>query len=248
MAKYSGLPVRRSFDLQRGNPCLEQAAGFKGPMYRNDSKDGQENRTTEANSPLVGAKENSRKLLLGGTQDFITKETRRVNQIVGHVEKEKLEKMRRCSVGEMATVCSVRSIESTLHEWGLGEIKVKRLGGKFFLLIIEDEDLGWSYLKEIFSSIDLWTEKLGALDRATWLEVSRVLLHCWNHTTLKRIAETWGSFEALGENADHSLDCEKVSVLIKTKMKKISGPVEIAVEHMVYIAVKIICFHPLILR
>ncbi|KAE8726402.1 hypothetical protein F3Y22_tig00006992pilonHSYRG00028 [Hibiscus syriacus] len=139
---------------------------------------------------------------------------------------------------ELAIVCSVRSIESRLHEWGLGEIKVKRLGGKFFLLIIEDEDLGWSYLKEIFSSIDLWTEKLGALDRATWLEVSRVLLHCWNHTTLKRIAETWGSFEALGENADHSLDCEKVSVLITTKMKKISGPVEIAVEHMVYIALK----------
>ncbi|KAE8726405.1 hypothetical protein F3Y22_tig00006992pilonHSYRG00035 [Hibiscus syriacus] len=167
---------------------------------------------------------------------FMARKLSKGGKRYGFTDCEDGEILRITSEKELATVCSVRNIESRLHEWGLGEIKVKRLGGKFFLLIIEDEDLGWSYLKEIFSSIDLWTEKLGALDRATWLEVSRVLLHCWNHTTLKRIAETWGSFEALGENADHSLDCKKVSVLITTKMKKISGPVEIAVEHMVYIA------------
>ncbi|KAL4334984.1 hypothetical protein GQ457_07G001600 [Hibiscus cannabinus] len=78
-------------------------------------------------------------------------------RITGHVETEDLWKMRRCLVGRMATVCSIRSIELRLQSWGLGEIKVQRLGGKTFLISIDDEDLflmledlQWSYLKEIF--------------------------------------------------------------------------------------------------
>ncbi|KAK8686179.1 hypothetical protein V6N13_125206 [Hibiscus sabdariffa] len=131
--------------------------------------------------------------------------------------------MKRCMVGEMAAVCSVNSITSRLSEWGLGEIKVQRLGGKFFLLTIEDddlfmmlEDLDWSYLKEVFSNVELWTEEWRCLERATWIEVSDIPLHCWNHVTLKRVAELWGKLEALGENAEHVINCEKVTMLIST--------------------------------
>ncbi|KAL4331998.1 hypothetical protein GQ457_07G001640 [Hibiscus cannabinus] len=61
-------------------------------------------------------------------------------RITGHVETEDLWKMRRCLVGRMATVCSIRSIIE-ITSWGLGEIKVQRLGGKTFLISIDDEDL-----------------------------------------------------------------------------------------------------------
>ncbi|KAK8633133.1 hypothetical protein V6N13_013987 [Hibiscus sabdariffa] len=43
------------------------------------------------------------------------KEKRRM---VGHVEEDDLWKMKRCLVGEMATVCSVRNISLRLQEWG----------------------------------------------------------------------------------------------------------------------------------
>ncbi|KAK8695598.1 hypothetical protein V6N13_000751 [Hibiscus sabdariffa] len=106
-------------------------------------------------------------------------------------------RMRRCLVGEMSSVTSVSNIKGrVLHEWGLGEIKVQRMGGKLYLLSIEDdelflmpEELDWSYLKEIFCRVELWTEKMIGAARATWLEVSGIPLHCWNHVTPKRIAD-----------------------------------------------------------
>ncbi|KAK8663648.1 hypothetical protein V6N13_083457 [Hibiscus sabdariffa] len=103
-----------------------------------------------------------------------------------------------------------------LQDWGLGEIKVQSLGGKSFLLFVEDdklysmlEDLKWSYLKEIFSRVINWSDSMIQPTRATWLEISGVPLHSWNGTTLKRITELFGSFEAFGENYKHSLDCDK---------------------------------------
>ncbi|KAK8706362.1 hypothetical protein V6N13_049931 [Hibiscus sabdariffa] len=58
--------------------------------------------------------------------------------------------------------------------------------------------IGW---EEIFVEVKSWTETPSQVERATWLEVSGVPPHCWNQITFKRVAELWGSFEALGENA-----------------------------------------------
>ncbi|KAK8618800.1 hypothetical protein V6N13_132779 [Hibiscus sabdariffa] len=75
-------------------------------------------------------------------------------RISGHIESEDLWKLKGCLIGEMATVTSVDTVRSRLNDWGMGEIKVKRLGGKCFLLRIEDpnlykmpKDLHWTYLK-----------------------------------------------------------------------------------------------------
>ncbi|KAL4361524.1 hypothetical protein GQ457_04G009880 [Hibiscus cannabinus] len=110
-----------------------------------------------------------------------------------------------------------------------------------FLLTIEDEDLfimledlEWSYLKEIFDEVKCWSESLKPT-RATWLEVSGIPLHCWNGTTLKRVAELWGTFEAFGENLQHNLDCEKVTILISTnQFKHIDEVVELEVGSLKY--------------
>ncbi|KAK8681832.1 hypothetical protein V6N13_054233 [Hibiscus sabdariffa] len=142
----------------------------------------------------------------------------------------------------MATVCSIRSIELRLQSWGLGEIKVQRLGGKTYLISIDDEDLflmledlQWSYLKEIFVDIKTWSESLVQRERATWLELSGIPIHCWNDTTLKRLADLWGNFEAVGENAAHTRDCEKVTILITTEISnRIEEVVEICVGDMLH--------------
>ncbi|KAK8640554.1 hypothetical protein V6N13_008306 [Hibiscus sabdariffa] len=95
-------------------------------------------------------------LVEGEIDDFdkIRNQNKR-HRVQGHVEVEDLWRMKRCLVGVIATVCSVSSILSRLHDWGLGEIKVQRTGGKWFLLSLEDdelylmlEDLQWSYLEE----------------------------------------------------------------------------------------------------
>ncbi|KAK8694817.1 hypothetical protein V6N13_072361 [Hibiscus sabdariffa] len=157
---------------------------------------------------------------MGGTTENNEKRRRR---IYGHVESESLWKLKNCLVGETANVCSVESIRARLIEWGMGDVKVRRLGGRSFILTIEDmelyrmlEYLHWSYLKEVFNSVRPWTESESNSHRATWIEITGVSLHCWNGTTFKRLAQLWGDFEAFGENMNCSVDCEKMKVLIVT--------------------------------
>ncbi|KAK8716138.1 hypothetical protein V6N13_043456 [Hibiscus sabdariffa] len=164
-------------------------------------------------------------------------------RISGHVENEDLWSFKKCLIGRMASICSVRSVMTRLEGWGLGEISVRRLGGKTFLLNIEDEDLfimledvNWSYLREIFEEVIPWSEEPIQLEGATWLEITGLLLHCWNHVTIKRLAELWGTFEALGENANCVKDCEKVIVLISTQnVQKIEEMVEIEVGDRIHL-------------
>ncbi|KAK8615660.1 hypothetical protein V6N13_017243 [Hibiscus sabdariffa] len=116
------------------------------------------------------------------------------------------------------------------------------MGGKTYLLTIDDEDLfimledvNWSYLKEIFEEVMPWSENVVQVERATWLEISGLPLYCWNHITIKRIAELWGTFEASGENINHTKDCEKVTVLISTDYeRRIEELVQVEVGEIIY--------------
>ncbi|KAE8699368.1 hypothetical protein F3Y22_tig00110580pilonHSYRG00195 [Hibiscus syriacus] len=160
-------------------------------------------------------------------------------EVKGHVDEDEVRKLKRCLVGVMAGVCSVGSIVDRLHNWGLGEIKVQRLRGNSFLLTIEDEDLfimledlQWSYLKEIFVDVMLWTESFYQKERVVWLEIEGLPLHCWNAVTLKRLFGLWGRFEAFGDNVSHLLDCEKVNMLISTSSEvRINEVVDVVVEN-----------------
>ncbi|KAK8658940.1 hypothetical protein V6N13_029159 [Hibiscus sabdariffa] len=77
----------------------------------------------------------------GGIGDPGKQRILKFKRVQGHVEVEDLCKMKRCLVGMTTTVCNVSSISSRLHAWGLGEIKVQRMGGKRFLLSFEDDEL-----------------------------------------------------------------------------------------------------------
>ncbi|KAK8540423.1 hypothetical protein V6N13_008845 [Hibiscus sabdariffa] len=165
-----------------------------------------------------------------------------LRKIQGHVIDEELWNLKRCLVGVMASVCKTSSISSRLQSWGLGEINVKSMGGKSFFLSFADdelftmlEDLEWSYLKEIFVDVYPWTENVNQMERATWLEISGMPLHCWNQCTFKRMAKLWGSFEALGENTFRFKNCEKVTVLITTfQVETIDEVIEIEVGNLVF--------------
>ncbi|KAK8617256.1 hypothetical protein V6N13_080174 [Hibiscus sabdariffa] len=172
-----------------------------------------------------------------------TKQARKTyKRIQGHVVDEELWELKRSLVGVMGTVCKTSSIISRLQSWGLGEIKVKRLGGKSFLLSFSDdelftmlEDLEWSYLKEIFIEVVPWSEKLIQVERETWLEISGLPLHCWNQCTFERVAELWGSFEALGENSFRIKNCEKVTVLITSyQIENIDEVIEVEVGNLIF--------------
>ncbi|KAK8694285.1 hypothetical protein V6N13_071839 [Hibiscus sabdariffa] len=68
-------------------------------------------------------------------------------------------------------------------------------------------------------SISSVNERLQGWERITWIQAEGIPHHCWNQTTFKRIAESWGELIALGENGNQSLDCEKVTLLISAKQR-----------------------------
>ncbi|KAK5834241.1 hypothetical protein PVK06_018118 [Gossypium arboreum] len=86
--------------------------------------------------------------------------------IVGHVENEQLWKLQRCLIGETASFCNSNSLSERIACMGLGELKVKRLQGRYFLVEVPDEELleilrqrEWAYLKEFFINIEPWSKK-----------------------------------------------------------------------------------------
>ncbi|KAH1057946.1 hypothetical protein J1N35_036011 [Gossypium stocksii] len=93
-------------------------------------------------------------------------EKNQVRVVQSFVEAELLWKLQHCLVGESATVCDTRSMDERLTKFGLGEILVKRIQGRFFLIEVPDEEFmevlkqnDWAYLKECFIKIEPWSEK-----------------------------------------------------------------------------------------
>ncbi|KAL4331915.1 hypothetical protein GQ457_07G005780 [Hibiscus cannabinus] len=158
-----------------------------------------------------------------------------LKKITGHVDDEALRRLEKCVIGSTSTACSSENVEDRLHNWGLGDLKVKYLGGKNFLIEFPDEELyklleenNWAILKEVFTEVQSWTETFRLSERLTWIEIIGIPLHCWNQETFRRIANIWVSLEALGENANQMLGCEKVLILISTdQVKKIDEIIEL---------------------
>ncbi|KAK8495372.1 hypothetical protein V6N12_047050 [Hibiscus sabdariffa] len=74
-----------------------------------------------------------------------------LKRIKGHVDDELLWKCSRCLVGTMVVFSNSEAIMDCLNSWGLGDIKVKHIGGYQYLIEIRDielfkmlEDLQWS--------------------------------------------------------------------------------------------------------
>ncbi|KAL4369086.1 hypothetical protein GQ457_05G026490 [Hibiscus cannabinus] len=95
--------------------------------------------------------------------------------IQGHVEEESLWRLSKCLVGTMTMVCSSESVMERLHNWGLGELKIKSMGGHRFFIKVPDEELlrlleeqNWSLLEEVFMNIEKWSESFHLLERITW--------------------------------------------------------------------------------
>ncbi|KAE8715988.1 hypothetical protein F3Y22_tig00110156pilonHSYRG00126 [Hibiscus syriacus] len=121
------------------------------------------------------------------------KEVRYKDKSQREVDENIVRKLQKCLVGTMTTVCSSSQVEDKLWTGGLGEIITKFLGGRDFLIEIEDNELhmilkenSWSYLKEVF---------------------------------LDMIAEQWGEFLAMRENALQEMGCDEMTILIATERK-----------------------------
>ncbi|KAK8686606.1 hypothetical protein V6N13_125629 [Hibiscus sabdariffa] len=163
------------------------------------------------------------------------REEKELERVEGFVGEEALSKLNKCAVRLMATMCSISSIEEKLQNWGLGEISIKSMGGKRFLIEFKDQDLfdylkehEWSYLLEVLIEVEPWTKVFHLLERITWIQVEGIPLHCWNQINFNRIVETWGTLLALGKNANQSLDGDKITLLVSTtKRNNLDGVLEL---------------------
>ncbi|KAG8479497.1 hypothetical protein CXB51_029285 [Gossypium anomalum] len=156
------------------------------------------------------------------------RESNKIKVVQGHVEDELLWKLQKCLVGEVASFCETKSLAERIARMGLGKICVKRIRGNYFLIEILDEELlnilkqrEWSYLKEFFIHIKLWSENMVFSERVTWTEISRVPMHCWNYKMFKRVAGKWGTLVSMGENLSGTMNFEKIEMLISiTQLKR----------------------------
>ncbi|KAK8648245.1 hypothetical protein V6N13_129005 [Hibiscus sabdariffa] len=137
----------------------------------------------------------SKQVLRKSPSHILTSNFRDRERIKGYVEEEMLWKLQKCLIGYTAVEGDTTRLQDNLCRWGLGEIKIKKMAGRVFLLEIEDVDVynslkdsGWSYLKEVFTEVHPWSESFRSPERVVWLEMVGVPLHCWNQNTFKRIA------------------------------------------------------------
>ncbi|KAK8690209.1 hypothetical protein V6N13_088910 [Hibiscus sabdariffa] len=146
----------------------------------------------------------------------------------------------------MEIVCSIRSLEEILQGWGFGELRIKSMGGRQFLIEFKDQELfdflleqKWSYLLEVFTEVEPWSELIHLPEIITWVQAEGIPLHCWNKITFKRIDEIWGTLLAMGENANQSLDGEKVTLLISTNQRSnLDGVLELEAGKECYMQVE----------
>ncbi|KAK8697520.1 hypothetical protein V6N13_113665 [Hibiscus sabdariffa] len=113
-----------------------------------------------------------------------------LKRITGFIEEEALFKLNKCAVGTMASVCNTSFVEDKLSNWGFGELSIKSLGGRWFLIEFKDQGLfdflkeqNWSYLLEVFQEVEHWSETYRIPERITWLQIEGIPLHCWNQNT-----------------------------------------------------------------
>ncbi|KAK5803291.1 hypothetical protein PVK06_030936 [Gossypium arboreum] len=146
-----------------------------------------------------------------------------------HIEDEHLWKLQKCLVVEVASFCETRTLEDRIVRMGLGEIRLKRIQGNYFLLEIPDVELlgilkqkDWSYLKDFFISITHWFEEFVFSERVTWIEVSG---NCWN----------LGKCGFDGGNVTKTSNFEKMEMLISVgQMSKIEEVILLEVGNKRY--------------
>ncbi|KAK5776169.1 hypothetical protein PVK06_044128 [Gossypium arboreum] len=160
-------------------------------------------------------------------EDWGTLEGKELNNskvVVGHIKNEQLWKLQCCLIGETATFCNLNRLIERITCLSLGELKVKRIQGRFFLIKVPDEELmeilrqkDWAYLKEFFINVEPWSEKFQASERAVWIKISRIPLRCWNYQSAKRVVDLWGEIIAMGDNFRMTNNYEKMDILVITK-------------------------------
>lgn len=166
------------------------------------------------------------KVLNGGSKLVEMKRTsiKKIEVVEGHVENEQLWNLQRCLVGETTSICDTKCLSERIVRAGFGELTVKKIQGRYFLIEVPDDELtemlkqkDWAYLKEFFTNIEPWSKKFKVTERAAWVEVSGIPLHCWNYQMFKRVAGLWGELLAMGDNLSMINNFEKIDILILIK-------------------------------
>lgn len=140
-----------------GNKLSVDLAKFKGRRQIWNKKSRIDDRVDMANNEKMVRKENEKS---GGIvrmesgessskRPSSLKRTEKVNDEIekpsivvhGYVEEEQLWKLQICVVGVTTTCCDIKDVQERIVRGGLGEIIIRRIQGRFFLIEISDEEL-----------------------------------------------------------------------------------------------------------
>ncbi|KAL4291391.1 hypothetical protein GQ457_14G020120 [Hibiscus cannabinus] len=158
-------------------------------------------------------------------------------KVRGCVVEETLWRLQQCFIGFTQKELDSSSVHEDLCKNGLGEIKIKKMVGRTFLLEVEDkillrslQDSKWEQPGNIFCTIQPWEDDFCINDRVAWIKVIGIPLHCWCYQTFKNIAGVWGDLLQVEENEFQSMGAEHVTLTITTsQMERINGEVTLEV-------------------
>ncbi|KAL4323364.1 hypothetical protein GQ457_11G028560 [Hibiscus cannabinus] len=158
-------------------------------------------------------------------------------KVRGCVVEETLWRLQQCFIGFTQKELDSSSVHEDLCKNGLGEIKIKKMAGRTFLLEVEDkillrslQDSKWEQAGNIFCTIQPWEDDFCINDRVAWIKVIGIPLHCWCYQTFKNIAGVWGDLLQVEENEFQSMGAEHVTFTITTsQMERINGEVTLEV-------------------
>ncbi|KAL4326266.1 hypothetical protein GQ457_11G028620 [Hibiscus cannabinus] len=158
-------------------------------------------------------------------------------KVRGCVVEESLWRLQQCFIGFTQKELDSSSVHEDLCKNGLGEIKIKKMVGRTFLLELEDkillrslQDSKWEQAGNIFCTIQPWEDDFCINDRVAWIKVIGIPLHCWCYRTFKNIAGVWGYLLQVEENEFQSMGAEHVTLTITTsQMERINGEVTLEV-------------------
>ncbi|KAH1073111.1 hypothetical protein J1N35_025439 [Gossypium stocksii] len=130
-----GYRIRVKMASFRGNRKFWKRRSNAANMPKNKDQNGFD---TDRNVSGKGDSSTCSKEDPSKEMDYLGVEGIQERRVKGFVDEEQLWKLEKCLVGKVANVCDSRSLVERLAKFGLGELIIKRIQGRFLLIEVPD--------------------------------------------------------------------------------------------------------------
>ncbi|PWA97712.1 hypothetical protein CTI12_AA026760 [Artemisia annua] len=159
-------------------------------------------------------------------------------------------KLKKCWVGKVRSIDTLRNIWSLFQEEGLVDCIIHYIGGLSILCEWKSEDIAKKSLEKNYRNImqwmqelSMWKEEAGSPGRLTWLDMEGIPILAWNKQAIRSIASEFGCvLEVDDVDIDspimnsigaliHTFNMAEISTVLPVKINNTIWNVKIAEDH-----------------